>query len=234
MRAGLRAHDRDCVIQQRYVPQAGQTVVCWGWRSGQIYRAAGCNVLVMERGYIGDRFAFTSMAWNGLNNRGTFPTVPDAAGARFKANHSGSLKPWNPLGDYVLIAGQVPGDMSLQGRDLHPWYEEQAARWRARGKTVMFRPHPLAAKRAPVLPVAGAPVLAGEMTDAIAHAELVVTYNSNLGVDALLAGKLIHVEDCGSMAWGWIDRTEWAHALAWRQFTLDEIRSGFAWSVANG
>jgi hypothetical protein len=85
-----------------------------------------------------------------------------------------------------------------------------------------------------VLPVLGADTIKGGLSDALAGAELVVTYNSNTAVDALLAGKLIHAEDEGSMAWGWKDRAEWAARLAWRQFSMDEIRSGFAWGVANG
>ena len=44
-------------------------VAVWGWRHGAPLRAAGHKVLVMERGYLGDRMAWTSLAWNGLNGR---------------------------------------------------------------------------------------------------------------------------------------------------------------------
>lgn len=234
MLAGIEAHGLQARILQRHEPRAGETVVCWGWRGGQHYHDAGCRVLVMERGYIGDRFAWTSLGWNGLNNRGTMPDPPDDGGARFKEHHAGLLQPMQPGGEYVLLCGQVPGDMSLQGADLYPWYVERAEYWRARGKLVLFRPHPLAHLRGPVRPLPGVPMLNGELSDALAGAELVETFNSNTAVDALLAGKLISVADCGSMAWDGGDRERWAHRLAWRQFTMDEIRSGFAWSIANG
>lgn len=210
---------------------ATQHVACWGWRRGKALRDAGHDVLVLERGYIGDRFAWTSLAWNGLNNRGTAPIIDDG-GERFERNHAGMLKPWNPEGDYVLIMGQVPGDASLQGRDLSGWYAEQAAKdWRM---PVYFRPHPLAYKRAAVHSVDGAKTLAGDLSDALERAAWVVTFNSNAGVDALLAGKATHVDDEGSMAWNVTNREQWAHRLAWRQWSMDEIASGEAWERIRG
>lgn len=192
-------------------------------------RDAGHEVLVMERGYIGDRFTWTSLAWNGLNNRGTVYTPDDSS--RLHKFHAEHLKPLNEPGEYVLIAGQVPGDMSLQGTNLRPWYEAQAAKdW---GMPVKFRPHPLAHKRGPVFPVRSAQTLKGSLADALDNAALVVTYNSNTGVDAVLAGKRATAEDPGSMIWGMTDRQKWAEQLAWRQWTLDEIRDGSAWEIVN-
>jgi hypothetical protein len=231
MAAGLLRHGLRTTITHR-APRTGpdDTVICWGWRHGQEHHGRGAQVLVMERGYIGDRFNWTSLAWNGLNNRGEFPIVEDS-GERFRRYFDGTLKPWNPEGEYTLICGQVPGDMSLQGRDLHKWYEAQAERH----SPVFFRPHPLAHRRETVKAVRGAPFLNGRLEDALERAALVVTWNSNAGVDALLAGKPTHVEDLGGMAYG-IDETtreRWAHRLAWRQFTLEEMTSGLAWEVAN-
>jgi hypothetical protein len=178
MAAGLVRHGKAALVTHR-APDSGpgDTIVCWGWREGCQHRERGAEVLVMERGYIGDRFAWTSLGWNGLNNLGEFPTVNDA-GARFLAHHAGALRPWQPLGAYVLIAGQVPGDMSLRGLDLQAWYTETAAHYLAQGLPVRFRPHPLAYKRSPVLPVPGAPILSGTLEEALAGAQLVVTWNS--------------------------------------------------------
>lgn len=231
MQVGLRAHGIDAKVTHRAEPGSQETVICWGWRVGQVHRAAGADVLVMERGYLGDRFAWTSLGWNGLNNYATVPLAPNDGGLRFNAHFGQLLKPWNPEGDYVLICGQVPGDQSLKGQDLKPWYAAQAAYYRAAGHEVRFRPHPLAARRERPAVVPGAPTLEGSLEDALAGARLVVSYNSNAGVDALLAGKPAHVEDPGSMAWDATvpDRMPWLAKLAWRQFTLDEIRSGFAW-----
>jgi hypothetical protein len=208
---------------------ATQHVACWGWRRGKVLRDAGHDVLVLERGYLGDRFAWTSLAWNGLNNRGTAPVIDDG-GERFNRHHDGLLQPENHGGDYALIIGQVPGDASLQGLDLTEWYADQAAKYPG----ARFRPHPLAHRRAHVYPVTGADTIVGTLQEAMQGASLVVTYNSNAGVDALLAGKRIHVEDCGSMAWQVGDRETWAHQLAWRQWSMAEIESGAAWEIVRG
>ncbi len=229
MAAGLAAHGVAAKVTHRTVPGAAETVICWGWRMGQAHREAGADVLVMERGYIGDRFAWTSLGWNGLNGYATAPARDDPA--RLAEHFPDALKPEDPAGGYVLIAGQVPGDMSLRGQDLNPWYRAKAREYRDAGKLVFFRPHPLASRRGPVPTLADAPALAAPLDKALQGAELVVTYNSNTAVDAVLAGKRVHVEDPGSMAWNVVDRLQWAARLAWRQFTLQEIRSGFAWEV---
>lgn len=232
MAAGLLRHGLRSTLAHR-APRTGpdDTVVCWGWREGVQHRERGAQVLVMERGYLGDRFEWTSLAWNGLNNRGEMPIVDDH-GERFRRHFDQLLKPWNPDGHYTLICGQVPGDMSLQGRDLHSWYESQALLY----SDARFRPHPLAYRRERPRAVRGAPDIGGTLEEALAGARLVSTWNSNSGVDALLAGKPTHVEDAGGMAYG-IDETNrepWLHRLAWRQFTIEEITSGLAWEVAHG
>lgn len=182
----------------------------------------------MERGYLGDRFAWTSLAWNGLNNRGQVH-VPDDGGDRFLKHYQ--LQPENHAGEYALIIGQVPGDAALGGRNLVPWYEEQASRdW---GMPVKFRPHPMAARRGMVRPVRGAQTIKGELSDALAGAAVVVTFNSNVGVDAVVAGKYVTSADQGSMIWGMSDREQWAHRLAWRQWSLDELRDGAAWETVS-
>lgn len=204
-------------------------VACWGWRVGRLHRARGRDVLVMERGYLGDRFFWTSIAWNGLNGRGTFPEYPDDGGARFRRLGL-DVKPWSG-GDYALIAGQVPGDMALGGRNLTPWYAEQARRASIEfGLPAKFRPHPLARRRGPVRPVLGAEMIGGDMGAALSGAAIVLTFNSNLGVDALVAGKRATCDDPGSMIHGVTEwqREAWLHRLAWKQWSMDEIRSGEA------
>jgi hypothetical protein len=64
----------------------------------------------------------------------------------------------------------------------------------------------LAWRRGKAKDVPGAPILDGELADALSGAAVVVTYNSNTGVDALLAGKSVTAADKGSMIWGVTDR----------------------------
>jgi hypothetical protein len=238
MAAGLRAlgHEPELVYGTH---SPVQHVACWGWRLGFQLRQRGHEVLCMERGYIGDRFAWTSLAWNGLNGRGTFAPTPDDGGARFRQHHA-PLKPWRDpgAGGYALIAGQVPGDASLRGRDLWPWYHDRADEARSAGYEPVFRPHPVAVARGHRHCPNDMRQHHGTLEDALAGAAVVITYNSNTGVDALLAGVPVVADNEGSMAWPLAstdvrnlvrpDRTEWAHALAWKQWQMSELADGTA------
>lgn len=217
-------------------PVQTKHVACWGWRQGKQLRAAGHEVLVMERGYIGDRFEHTSLGWNGLNGHATFPDVP-VTPERF--DKLASLKPWKQGGDYVLILGQVPGDASLQGRDMMPLYAEWAMKAQtAYESPVQFRMHPRAAEKGYRQKVPGTEPSGGPLDDALAGALVAICWNSNSAVDAVLAGVPTVTLDKGSMAWDVTAhrigdlhrpaRETWAHRLAHKQWALDEIRSGVA------
>lgn len=226
-------------IRMRYGERAAtKMVACWGWRIGRQLRAAGHDVLVMERGYLGDRFAWTSLGWNGLNGRARFNPKDDPE--RFAANFGGTMNPWKSDGDYVLLIGQVPGDASLGGMDLSRWYTNTArVAGLAYGKPVRFRPHPMAIKRGVRQRVDNAPTLEGTLEEALAGAAVCVTFNSNTAVDAVMAGVPTVALDAGTMAFevtarniGEVytpSRDRWATRLAWCQWTMDEIASGAAW-----
>lgn len=213
-------------------------VACWGWRNGKIFRDAGHEVLVMERGYIGDRFKFTSLAWNGLNGYAEFPEYEYDSGARFKG-HGVKIKPWKMGGSYALILGQVPSDASLQGKDIMPWYEEQAAHIKAiYDIPVYFRSHPDLIKKGIRQKVEGTLPSEGTLEQALNGAAFTVTYNSNSSVDSILNGTPCIIGDKGSMAYDMCGkfigdlvrpyREVWAHKLAQKQWSLSEIQSGEA------
>lgn len=219
-------------------PDLPPTVMCWGWRAGRQYHTKGRDVLVLERGYIGDRFAYTSVALNGLNNLAEFPTARDDGGARFRSM-GGKISEREDYGDHVLLVGQVHGDMSLRGKDLSPWYAQTARNAeRAYGLPVLFRPHPQEVRRGIKRKVHGCQADMGRLADSLKNARVVVTYNSNTAVDSLLSGRDTVVSDSGSMAYpvsshrlgdsASIDIQKWAYDLAWKQWSLDEIRSGEA------
>jgi hypothetical protein len=216
-------------------------VACWGWRAGSALRSQGHEVLVMERAYLGNRFEWTSLAWNGLNGNGTFAPAPKDNGERFKQNFA-PMKPWNKDGEYILIMGQVPGDASLRGQDMVPWYEATAQQSKELyGKPVHYRAHPEAVRRGYRSGIKDTLRSHAPLDEALAGASLVITYNSNSAVDSVLAGKPTIAADKGSMAWPVTghfindivtpEREEWAHELAWRQWQLDEIKSGKALSA---
>lgn len=95
---------------------------------------------------------------------------------------------------------------------------------------VKFRPHPL--DRTNQKPVPGAETIKGDLCACLESAAMVITYNSNLAVDSWVNGVPAIAEDKGSMAFGVNSdtRERWAYDLAWRQWSMDEISSGFALS----
>ncbi|GAB3282634.1 hypothetical protein GCM10027347_58990 [Larkinella harenae] len=216
-------------------------VACWGWRTGKILREKGHHVLVMERGYLGDRFRYTSLGWNGLNGRAVFPLYADDGGERFRS--MAEMKEWAPPGHgkYILLMGQVPHDQSLAGRDLMPWYVETAQRAAEFYQLpVVFRQHPDLTKKGLNQQPLHVQTSHRSMEEDLAGAALVIAYNSNSAVDAVLHGIPTLTFDEGAMAWPVTghaigeefcpDRRPWAHALAWKQWDIDEIRSGKALS----
>lgn len=237
MAEGLRAHGIEPVLTTGGGART-KFVACWGWRLGKALHDQGHTVLVMERGYVGDRFRWTSLAWNGLNGKGEFPVLPDDQGDRFCQHHS--MSPWREsTGEYVLLMGQVPGDASLQGRNLMPWYEQTARQaQKAYGLPVVFRPHPNAERKGLRQNVPGTSRSSRELAHDLEKAHVAITYNSNSAVDAVLAGVPAVAVDQGSMAWPVVghsvgeyakpDRAKWAKELAWKQWELDEISSGVA------
>lgn len=234
---GLRAAGHEA----RYTTSRRATtrlVACWGWRKGQELRHRGHDVLVMERGYLGDREVWHSLGWNGLNGRATF-NESMADPERFRFHHGHRAQPWKDGGDYVLLIGQVPGDMSLAGKDLRKWYADTASEAREHyGLPVVFRQHPVALERGLFMEVPGVEQDAGDLGSALESAAVVVTWNSNTAVDAVLAGVPAITYDRGSVAWEVTghaigaeqkpDREDWLARLAWKQWTLAEMASGEA------
>lgn len=204
--------------------------------------AAGGRHLVMERGYVGDREAWTSLGFDGLNGYAAFPDNDDFS--RFGRHFGHLLRPWSSEDrGTAVIMGQIRGDQSIRGVDIGGWYESTAAALREFGWDVLFRDHPLAVARGyPRESVAGATTIDTSLEETLEIAGLVCVYSSNSGVDAALAGVPVFAADRGTMAYpvaqtGTFDRLRrpdrvgWAASLAWRQWQFGEIEDGTAWSA---
>jgi len=72
---------------------------------------------------------------------------------------------------------------------------------------------------------------------------LVVTHSSAAAIGAVLAGVPVETSKYSAAHWFsgkpvtdpiWNNRRRWAGSLADRQFTIEELRSGYAWSILNG
>lgn len=242
---GARRHGEH-VVCGTSKPLDVDVAVTWSAKKYRINEAMAArekDVLIVEHGYFGDRTKkFCSCGFNGLNGRADF-LMPISKPAGRWEKHKVEVKPWRQTdGDYVLILGQVDGDASMKA--FRPgWYERIATEAKAVfGLPVVFRPHPLARKTSGG---SALKVLGGTLEDALAGAHCAITWNSNSGVDAILAGIPTFVFDEGSMAWPVAghrlktdlfrpDRTLWLRHLAYCQWTIKELESGETWDFLKG
>lgn len=157
-----------------------------------------------------------------------------------------SLMPWARRAGPVLVVGQVPWDVSVQHTDHPAWCRETVCRLREHGFVPRFRPHPLAAARGVDYGVDCA-VDTGPLSAAFAAVAGVVIFNSTVGVLAAIAGVPAIAADpdavCAPVAARCLnglrfctlpDRAQWAHDLAYGQWTLGEMRAGAAWRHLEG
>lgn len=234
---GMSAHGIKSIKTRSETHIETDIVACWGWRIGKQLKESGHRVLVMERGYLGDRFSYASLAWNGLNGHAEFPVYPPDP-SRYLI-HNIELKPWKQGGDYALILGQVPNDASLQGQDMLPWYNEITQKVKEKyNMPVVFRQHPDLNKRGMNQTIKNAEKSTGTLEDALSEAAFTICFNSNSSVDSVIAGVPCIVGDRGSMAWEMCghtiddivrpDRQAWIENLAWKQWNIDEIKTGKA------
>lgn len=238
MKEGMERHGLKPVLLRPLRPKPCDLAVCWGVNRQRAFQS-GQRTLVLERGYVGDRFnVWTAAGFDGLNGRADFCNAGKGP-ERWQRYHAGVLRPWRaPEGDYVLLLGQVATDAAVRRTRITEWYERTARALRERGHKVVFRPHPLAPPTGHIPGVAE--VQQGTLAEALQGARWVVSFNSNASLLAVLAGVPTVTCDEGAMAWAVTghdpleppprpDRTQWANELAWTQWTQDELRSGAAW-----
>lgn len=210
-------------------------------------KANGKRTIVLETGYINrgdEENNHYAVGFDGLNGRADFNNY-DSPSDRWE-KLGVKLKPWKQ-GSKIVVCGQIPWDAAVDHTDHVKWLRETILSIHERTeREIVFRPHPKfrnpelisAVDVAKVCEHSFRPILE-DLQDAWA----VVTFNSNSGVEAAIEGIPVFVDDAGSMAFPvanrnllYIDnpkkpeREQWAHNLAYTQWTLDEMRSGEAWN----
>ncbi|MGU3575474.1 hypothetical protein ACLBWZ_08070 [Brucellaceae bacterium C25G] len=238
LRRGMERAGIKTLIGPKWKPSKADIAVIWSWKRPQIIETAkrkNTPLIVMERGFIQPRNEWVSLALNGFNNRGYFPPANDG-GKRWEEHFSHHLRPWQERKGYALLIGQVPGDSSLNGLDIVKWAQSRTDALLKAGQTVVYRPHPLADTPVPD----GTVCSRRDLQTDLKHAGFVVTFGSTTAVEAVLAGVPVCVEDKGSVAYPMgshhideplkrPDRTRWCHDLAWRQWSINELKNGMAW-----
>lgn len=229
LRSGLRRHGHQAFVTSPDLVAPEDLEHCdfvavWGWKRAK--RWPDRRVLVMEHGFVGDRMRWHSFGWDGLNGQARFADQDDD-GKRWRRHFA--LLPERQGGGYALILGQVAKDAAVAGIDLDDAYRLEARRLEAMGYDVRFRDHPRSRDRhAPELQRAH-----GELSDALRGASLASAISSNALVLARIAGVPVVAATKHAMAWS-VQGEEpaglrrWAYALAWAQWTLEEVSSGDA------
>lgn len=200
-----------------------------GLRVAKAYRQAGVPVLTLDWGYI-NRVNSTaehgSGHWQvgvgGLNQIPAFECPPD----RFDALGVELVERGGDPDGYVLVCGQVPGDAAhgLGYSGYEEWLRDVLSRY----PDAVYRPHPAGA------PLYSHPVThEGPLADALSGARLVVTYNSNVGHDALLAGvpviaegRTAYKEMEGESLPNLVARRAYFSRVAYGQWTVAEMVTG--------
>ncbi len=210
--------------------------ITWGVRANEPFLYCD-NVLVMERAYLGDRFNWLSLGWNGLNGKADFCNT-NAPSDRWEKYWRDQMQP-ESTGEGVLLIGQVQGDMATVGVDLLRWAKDVGKQLSAMGVQWSFRPHPSAIERGQKQPFQGE---SRTLEQALVQCDSVITYNSNVGVLAAMAGKRVTCENDGSMVYeiaghGWRDdrdlgdREEWGRKIAYCQWQKGELSQGVFWET---
>lgn len=215
------------------------------------FREHGTPLLIIDYGYVKrgtlmyskvDEGKYYSLSLNGLNGRSDrlpTPMSPD----RWKSLKV-PLQPWRTDGKYILVCGQKANDVAIGNLNPIHWAKSTIATIQSlTSRAVMFRPHPEdpTQKRPIGVPHAEHKIF----VEALEEAYCVVAYNSNSLVEATVAGVPTFTLGEGSMVQGVTntnlamidtpdlpDREQWAADLAWRQYTIGEIRNGLMWEYA--
>lgn len=208
-------------------------VVSYGMRAGRrvrdAYRAAGVPVVVVDWGYmarVNVKGEYESGHFQvGLERLNSVPPFACPADRFDVLGIEIAAKGGDPDG-YVLVCGQVPQDTAhgMSVEDYVAWLRETVSQY----PEAVYRPHPRGGVHLP-----GIESHTGPLSEALAGARLVVTWNSNVGHDALLAGVPVvahgpaaYAELVGETLPSVDARREYFHRVAYGQWTLDEMRSG--------
>lgn len=220
------------------IPNLDDIIVVWGVVNAKRWQKKGyTNVLIFERGYLGDRIEWLSLGWDDLNGKSNFYNqyVPET---RWDKYWKSSMRSWKDSGDVVLVAGQVLRDQSLSDCfNYNEWLNNTIKSLKDRGHKVIFRPHPLETS------YEIEDVEISSYTDFLKdllRAKCLVTWSSTSSVAAAYNGipsvtfsEYAMTKEVSSHSLDVLDfkpdRNNWGRKLAYCQWNFDELTSGEAW-----
>lgn len=175
--------------------------------------------------------------------------VPGDRWQKLCENYGVEMKPWkaDSAGEYVLVAYQYAA-VPMHNIDKRPYFQEALEELAAvSDRPIHFRKHPLDRGRT-ALPSGVIESTEPSFEEALRRAHCVVTYDSNAALEAVLAGvpaftlgksitdpvamKIMEPAD-----WKKAnnpdrpDRQQWAHWIAYLQYSGIEMSNGEAWRI---
>jgi len=220
----------------------GDVAVGYGIRHEHIVRRCGVRFLVMEMGFL-DRNEHYYIGFDGLNGAGEFRTI-GGRGRKwqdklkdYKVKHIGEIR-------RVLVMGQIPSDSNLYAMRKEAyleWLRRTVGYCKSRGWETRFRKHP---RHTPINNELDGlwDGTSKSLEEDLAWAQMCVGYNSNSLVDAAIAGCAVVPASRMSLTWPirsslntiatpWLTlRKSWLDHVASAQWTVEEMKSGEAWS----
>lgn len=250
---GIRARGHTLVAAPSRWSQE-YAVVSWnsyglGKDLGRACQDAGGVWLVLENGYLRRDAGYVAAGLGGYAGVEKSPGWLSSVGAARFESLGITVLPWHTTpGEYVLVLGQRGGGYSSLAMDS-TWPEVVLGQLRKQtSRKLVYRPHPGRAILPGRVPEGTVIDTATSLSELFTKAHTTVVWTSNAATESVLhgvpvryCGPSIAVKELAIHGLEGIDalpqhpvREPVLHRLAWRQFHIDEWRSGWAWKVMVG
>jgi len=233
--------------KHKQIKRKGDIAVIWGGFNLERIKRLYPRFIVVERAYVGNRFEWTSAGYDGLNGRADFCIDDQMPSDRWERHHQDCMQEWDTSGNYILLVGQKQNDIAVRHIKFSRWIEKTRSFLDHYNIPTIYRPHPGLRKSEDFdkyMEVCG-DGLNSDLYQVLKQAKYVITFNSNTGVLAVLAGTPTIAIDEGSMVYGLVqndiesvigpphtpDRTQWAHNIAYCQWSPEELENGDFWEL---
>ena len=230
--------------------------VIWGFIRGSDYIIKNClknnyNFVYIDHAYFNSGHKTQIPNYRILINKLNAKEIIDRPDDRLKT-HNIEIKPWNKSGNHILVC--PPSESSKYFHNCHDWLDktlEELKKYTDRQIIIRTKPnevnvnsvdgilHPVQNPRWLRTKIPSTP-----LQNHLNNCHAVITYNSNISLDAVLNGVPVFISDINvAYPMGLTDlskiespiypdnRYEWCKHLAYCQFNMNEIRSGFCWEV---
>ncbi len=253
--AGLKFLGVDC--QERSIGSGyhkSDVIVLFGYIKGQKARSRiiqrhddPSSTIIIERGFIGRgsnqsniKESYYSVGIGEFNGKANFRNKNSLPDRWLKLNID--IKPLNTGGKNVVLLGQVLRDASLLHVDYDKWLNATYEYLNMKCENVLFKPHPLMKTSGPTNGnhlLRGKNITKEPLEEVLAEAKYTVAFNSNSGVESILAGVPSVSIDKRSMIYNISSHDifdpqypteskllEWAYNIAYAQWTTEEMAQG--------